>query len=114
MKKTILLIAILLLNISFAFSNPMIKCMKTYGVSVDKAYISSYSVLKNLKYNVAEIQSESGYILFNAGNREFLLETSSKGSETLIKIMPVDSDMSDLSVQENVFKTLDTEILKAK
>ena len=113
MKKLILLL-MTLFCCTFALANPITKCTKKYNIDVQKAYIISYSAIKNSKYNVIELQSESGYILFSAGNREFLLEASPMGNDTIIKIVPVDSDMNNLSVQENVFKALDNEVLKVK
>lgn len=113
MKKIILFLSILI-SFNFAYSNPMTKCTKKYPIEIQKAYVMAYSALKNGKCNILEVQSDNGYILFSSGNREFLLETSPDGANTIIKIIPVDSDMSNLSVQENIFKLLDSEALKVK
>ncbi len=112
--KKLLLITIIFLNLGLAFANPLTRCIKKYNIDSERAYIMSYTAIKNLNYTILEIQSESGYILFSAGNREYLLEVSSVGNESYIKVTPADSDLSNITIPENVLKTLDSEILKVK
>jgi hypothetical protein len=82
------------------------KCSKTFITPVDKLFFLSLASINANRFEINEIQSKSGYILFTAANRQFLAiisEISPKASS--LKIVPADNNYYfPIGVVSNFFK----------
>ena len=114
MKKTFLTLFFIIFLASFAFAaGPLEKCFKTYNSNSEDVYLKAFTSLSVNKYEVLEIQSDSGYILFKANGKDYLLTVVPNGNGSLVKVMPTDTDFSKgFIVEENVFKMLDSVLIK--
>lgn len=83
--------------------------IKNFGVSADNMYLTSLSVLNSLNYEILEIQSKSGYVLFRAGAKDYILMVSSNTPVTsIIKILPANSIYSTgVEIQKTIFAELE-------
>jgi len=84
--------------------------MKNYGISADNMFLTSLSVLNALNYEILEMQSSSGYILFRTGAKDYILSVTPLSEVTsIVKILPANSVFSTGStVQKTIFTELDT------
>lgn len=109
--KKILVSAILILLLALPCRASYLEdSMKNYGVSADNMFLTSLSILNSLNYEVLEIQSKSGYILFRAGAKDYILMVTALTPVTSnVKILPANSVFSTGSaVQKTIFGELDT------
>lgn len=83
---------------------------KNFGISADNMYLTSLSVLNDLNYEVIEMQSKSGYILFRTGAKDYIMTVTSLTPVTSnIKILPANSVYSTgTAVQKTIFDALET------
>lgn len=83
--------------------------IKNFGVSADNMYLTSLSVLNELDYEILEIQSASGYILFRTGAKDYIMTVSTVTPVTsVVKILPANSVYSTGStVQKAIFDVLE-------
>ena len=112
MKKIFLTVCFL---ISACFASILDECYKIYPVDADNLFMSSLNVLSSSnKYNISEIQSKNGYILFLTGSKYYLLTITKRyKNQSEIKILPQNSDYSQgSSVALAIFNLLDSEIKK--
>lgn len=95
-------------GVSFAASY-LDDSIKNFGVSADNMYLTSLSVLNSLNYEILEIQSASGYILFRTGAKDYIMTVSAITPVTsCIKILPANSIYSTGStVQKTIFDALE-------
>ncbi len=83
--------------------------IKTFGVSADNMYLTSLSILNSLNYEILEMQSASGYILFRTGAKDYIMTITAASPVTSnIKILPANSIYSTGStVQKTIFDALE-------
>ena len=110
MKKIILTFCLLT---SIALAGIFEESFKIYPKEADSLFMSAISALNSSKqFEVAEIQSKNGYILFLSGSKYYLLTLTKRyQNQTEIKIMPQNSDFSQGSeVAQAVFALIDAKI----
>ena len=118
MKKILILFALFLftLNINAAANaneSLLASCNKNYPVSADNLYMLTLSAINSTgQYEVVEMQSKSGYIMFRTLNKDYIATISKEGANTSsIKILPANSDFSSgTSIQKAIFDTIDLNI----
>ena len=109
----------LLIVICFLFSSVLAsildECYKIYPVDADNLFMASLNVLSsNSKYEISEIQTKNGYILFLTGSKYYLLTVTKRyKNQSEVKILPQNSDFSQGStVAGAIFNLLNEEIKK--
>jgi len=108
--KKILIILLFAFSILPCFAN-LEACFKSYQRPADEMFLLSVAALNKNRYEILEMQSQSGYILFRAFAKDYLLTVSNKTGGTSIKIVPSNSNFSSgVSVQAAVFSTLDSSL----
>ncbi len=82
---------------------------KNFGISADNMYLTSLSVLNSLDYEIIEMQSKSGYILFRTGAKDYIITVTALTPVTSnIKILPANSVYSTgTTVQKTIFEKLE-------
>lgn len=112
MKKIILTLFLLS---SFALGASIEECYKLYPYEADSLFMAALSAISNdPNYELAEIQTKNGYILFLADSKYYLLTLTKRyKNQTEIKILPQNSDYSNITaVTSNVFNLINQEVLK--
>ena len=113
MKKIILsallLIALNMINTEVNAATYLDDSSKNFGVSADNMYLTSLSVLNSLNYEIIEIQSKSGYILFRTGAKDYIMTVTALSPVTSnIKILPANNvNSTDTAVQKTIFEQLE-------
>ena len=110
MKKVILTFCLLT---TMAFAGIFEESFKIYSMNADELFMNTLSALNNSKqFEIAEIQSANGYILFLYGSRYYLLTLTKRyQNQTEIKVLPQNSDYSQGSVvAQSVFALIDEKI----
>lgn len=73
-------------NVSFE------NCTKVYNISAENLYYLTIAGINANRFHIEEMQSKSGYIIFNAVNKEFLASVVEIDSKTsMLKITPVNN-----------------------
>lgn len=68
-------------------------CIKLYKLPFDKTYLLALSAVGGNNYEIVEMQSRNGYVIFKADNREFLLSVLKKDKTyTFLKLSPCDNN----------------------
>ncbi|MBE7707212.1 MAG: hypothetical protein E7Z88_00735 [Cyanobacteria bacterium SIG27] len=110
MKKLALIIALLG---SFAFASIFEDSFKIYSLEADSLFMSALSAINSSdRFEVIEIQSKNGYILFLYGSKYYLLTLTKRyQNQTEIKVLPQNSDFSQGSeVAQSVFRLIDSKL----
>lgn len=95
-------------------------CIKLYKLPFDKLYFIALSSINANKYEILEMQSRNGYIMFKADNKEFLLTVLQKDKDySFIKLTPCDNNYYFSSnIPQNIFNQIalqfNTEIKEIK
>lgn len=95
-------------------------CIKLYKLPFDKLYFIALSSVNANKYEIVEMQSRNGYIMFKAENKEFLLTVLQKDKDySFIKLTPCDNNYYFSSnIPQNIFNQIalqfNTEIKEIK
>ncbi len=108
-----ILFLMLSLTASNCFGFSLSECYKIYSYDADILYMNALSVLNSAsKYNIVEMQSKNGYVLFTYGAKYYLLTLTKRyKNQTEIKILPQNSDYSaGCNVAKEVFTTLDNRL----
>lgn len=110
MKKIFFILCLITSN-CFAFS--LNECYKIYPYDADILYMSALSAINSdSKYNISELQSKNGYILFTHGAKYYLLTLTKRyKNQTEIKILPQNSDYSEgCQAAKEIFTILDNRL----
>ena len=110
MRKIFLSICFL---ISACIAGILDECYKIYPVDADNLFMSALNVLgSNNKFEISEIQTKNGYILFSTGSKYYLLTVTRRyKNQSEVKILPQNSDYSQgSSVALAIFNLIDSEI----
>ncbi len=104
MKKLFLLILIFITLPAYS----KIMDSKTFQMSADNALMLVLDTLSKLNFNAVEIQSSSGYVLFETLNKnQYLILISEKTQNTTdIKISKVKNSSPLKEIQELIYSTL--------
>lgn len=111
MKKLLLiLLSFIAFTPAFAQESLLSSCNKNYPLSADNLYMLTLSTLNGAgQFEVIEMQTKSGYILFRAASKDYLVTISKNGPNSSgIKILPANSNFSNgTMVQKAIFDLLD-------
>ncbi len=113
MKKFITLILFFGFLSVQAFAGILEECYKIYPVDADNLFMASLNVLgSNNKFEISEIQTKNGYILFSVGSKYYLLTVTKRyKNQSEVKVLPQNSDYSQGSiVATTIFNMLNEEI----
>jgi len=111
--KKILLMFFLLT--SFCFATILDECYKIYPKDADTLFMSAISAIaSNSKFEISEIQTKNGYILFSYGAKYYLLTLTKRyKNQTEIKVLPQNSEYNQGSmVTQTIFSLIDNELKK--
>ncbi len=92
--------------------NPQVEfsqCNKNFKIDGEKLFYLSLSAINANRFSVTEIQSQSGYILFTAGQKQFLASVMKiSNNESLLKITPCDNIYNfQIGIVQNIFKYIE-------
>lgn len=90
-------------NIDFA------RCVKTFNFPVEKLFYLSILAINANHFEIEELQSKMGYILFRAVNKNFLMSVVKVDAEhSMLKITPADNVyFFPYGVVYNIYKYID-------
>ena len=85
-------------------------CIKTYPITFDKLYFLTLVSLNENNYQIKEVQTKGGYIVFETGNRKFLASiVYVSSSKSMLKITPYSGNYDfKMEVPQNIFKYIET------
>ncbi len=112
-RKIKLLILSIAVFFTSAYASNIDDCYKIYPQEPDILFMSAISALSSSnKFNLSEIQSKNGYILFAQGQKFYLLTLTKKyKNQTEIKILPQNSDYTNaIDVAKSVFASIDNKL----
>src|SRR5574344_958110 len=84
-------------------------CIRLYKLPFDKVYELALASVNFNKYEIEEMQSRNGYIIFSAEGKEFLINAMRKDNNyTFLKIAPCDNHyhFSQL-IPQKIFRYVD-------
>jgi hypothetical protein len=111
MKKIILSFCLLS---TIALAGIFEDSFKIYPKDADTIFMNALSAINSSnQFEIAEMQTKNGYILFLYGSRYYLLTVTKRyQNQTEVKIMPQNSDFSQGStVAVEIFKLIDAKLL---
>lgn len=90
-------------NIDFA------KCVKTFNFPVEKLFYMSILAVNANHFEIEELQSKMGYILFRAVNKNFLMSVVKVDADhSMLKITPADNIyFFPYGVVHNIYKYIE-------
>lgn len=90
-------------NVSFA------NCTKEYPLNQEKLYYLTIASINANRFEIQELQSKTGYILFKAVNKEFLAAVVKLGvDKSILKITPTNNNYYFApGIVLNIFKYID-------
>ena len=93
-------------NIEFA------DCTKTYNIPAENLYYLTFDSISANRFEIKELQSKMGYILFKAANREFLATVAYYSpTRSILKIAPVNSNYYfPPGIVMNIYKYIDINV----
>lgn len=99
-------------NLSTLITSQNIKfedCSKVFNIDNVTLFYQTIAAINANRFNIDEIQSNSGYILFTAVNKKFLATVSNVNTnQGILKITPVDgSYYFQPGIVSNIFKYID-------
>jgi len=89
-------------------------CSKIYSVASSELFLETLSAINANKFDIEEIQSRSGYIIFTCQKKRFLVAISSiDKTHSMIKITPCDNNYYfPTGIITNIYKYLDINLIK--
>ncbi len=93
-------------NVEFA------DCTKQYNLPPEKLYYLTVGAINANRFEVLELQSKTGYILFKAVGKEFLASIVKLGTQkSMLKITPTDGNYYFApGIVANTFKYIDLNV----
>jgi len=84
-------------------------CTKTYYISAEKLFYLTLAGITANRFEIKEMQSKTGYILFKAANKEFLAAIVYFGlNKSMLKITPTNNNYYFApGIVYNIFKYID-------
>ena len=114
-KKIFFILFLLMFSYSLADEGVLQKSYKIYPKDADNMFMFALNAISSdSNYNISEIQTKNGYILFTSGSKYYLLKVTKRyKNQSEIKILPQNSDFTlGSSVAQNIFSLIDAEIKK--
>lgn len=109
MRKFLLIVFLFLTTTQvFASETLLNTSMREYSLKNSDLYLNTISAICENKFEILELQSKNGLILFRANKMEFLATVYVSKSGAGLKILPANSDFSlGLNVPNLIFNSLD-------
>ena len=87
----------------------LMKCVRTFELPYDKLFYLTLAGLNEYNYKIKEIQTRSGYIIFETGYRKFLASIVYVSSQkSILKITPFSGNYDfNPTVVQNIFNYID-------
>lgn len=87
-------------------------CTKQYNLPSEKLYYLTTGAINANRFEVQELQSKTGYILFKAAGKEFLASIVKLGTQkSMLKITPTDGNYYFApGIVSNTFKYIDLNV----
>ena len=84
-------------------------CIRLYKLPFEKLYFLALSSVNANKYDIVEMQSRNGYIIFEANGKEFLLTIMKKDKNfAFLRVTPCDNNYYfSPQIPENIFRYVD-------
>lgn len=84
-------------------------CTKEYNMNQEKLYYLTIAAINENRFEIEELQSKTGYILFKAVNKEFLATVVKLGiNKSMLKITPTNNNYYFApGIVLNIFKYID-------
>lgn len=84
-------------------------CTKEYNMNQEKLYYLTIASINENRFEIEELQSKTGYILFKAVNKEFLATVVKLGvNKSMLKITPTNNNYYFApGIVLNIFKYID-------
>jgi hypothetical protein len=81
------------------------QCSETVNINSEQLFYITLTALNKLNYQISEVQSKTGTVIFRAADKEFVVTIANMGGDnTFIKILPTDSNYNfSPSIIQNVF-----------
>lgn len=88
----------------------LMDCVRTFPLAYDKLFYLTLAGLNEYNYKIKEIQTKSGYIIFETGYRKYLVSiVYVSAQKSIIKITPYSGNYDfNPAVPQNVFKYIET------
>lgn len=87
-------------------------CVKVFNIDCVTLYYLTIGAINANRFQIDEIQSKSGYVLFTAVNKQFLATvTNVNTNQGMLKITPVDNNYYfQPGIVSNIFKFIDLKL----
>lgn len=87
-------------------------CTKDYNMPAEKLYYLTLASISANRFEIKEMQSKTGYILFKAGGKEYLASVVYYGlNKSMLKITPVNNNYYFApGIVSNIFKYIDINV----
>ncbi len=84
-------------------------CVKSFKMDNDKLFYLTLAAVNANRFSIKEIQSNSGYVIFSAAQKQFLVSVIDMGAQySLLKITPIDGAyFFPVGVVQNMFKYIE-------
>lgn len=85
-------------------------CIRLYKIPAEKLFVLALSSVNANKFDLLEIQSRNGYIIFETQGREFLLSIMKKDKNlAFLKLTPADNNYYfPPAIPQKIFNYIDT------
>ena len=85
------------------------ECTKSYNMPVDKLYLLSIDSISANRFEIKELQSKMGYVLFRAAGKDFLATSAYYGAnKSILRITPANNNYYFApGIVLNIFKYID-------
>ena len=105
----------MLFSLVYADDSVLQRSYKIYPKDADSLFMYALDAISSdYRYNIFEIQTKNGYILFTNGSKYYLLTVTKRyQNQSEVKVMPRNSDFSlGYETAQNIFALIDNEIKK--
>ena len=84
-------------------------CIETFSIPYDKLYYLTLAATNEFNYQIREIQTKNGYIIFETGYRKYLASIVYVSSgKSMLKITPYSGNYDfPIAVPQSVFKYIE-------
>ena len=85
-------------------------CIKLYKIPANKLFFLTLSAIHNNKFQLLEMQSRNGYLIFEENGREFLLNVMKKdNNHTFLRLTPADNNYYfSPTIPQKIFNYIDS------
>lgn len=114
-KKVFFILITLMFSFARAEEGVLQKSYKIYPKDADNMFMFALNAISSdNKFNISEIQTKNGYILFTSGSKYYLLTVTKRfKNQSEVKILPQNSDFTlGSETAQTVFNLIDSEIKK--